>query len=106
MTRFMPATCWTAHDERSGSRKGEPADFQSDEVLVLALTHLLQIIGEAARCVGPEYRALHPGVPWTEIVGMRHRVVHDYLNIDEDTVWDVVERDLVPLIAALEQIAL
>jgi uncharacterized protein with HEPN domain len=80
------------------------SDFDRDEVLALALTHLLQIIGEAARRVGPEYRSQHPEVPWAEIVAMRHRVVHDYLNIDQDIVWDVVDRDLPPLIALLGQI--
>jgi uncharacterized protein with HEPN domain len=77
------------------------SDFDRDEVLALALTHLLQIIGEAARRVGPEFRRQHPGVPWKAIVGMRHRVVHDYLNIDQDIVWDVVSRDLPPLAAEL-----
>jgi uncharacterized protein with HEPN domain len=79
-------------------------EFDADEVLVLALTHLLQIIGAAARRVSPGFRSLYPGVPWAEIVGMRHRVVHDYLNIDQDIVWDVVDRDLPPLVARLAQI--
>jgi uncharacterized protein with HEPN domain len=35
---------------------------------------------------------------------MRHRVVHDYLNIDQDIIWDVVDRDLPALIAQLAQI--
>jgi len=91
-----------ARDSPCGWKNAQRLD--SDEVLALALTHLLQIIGEAARRVDPEFRRLHPGVPWTAIVGMRHRVVHDYLNIDEDIVWDVVSRDLPPLAAELAQI--
>ena len=79
-------------------------DFDADEVLSLALTHLLQIIGEAARRVSPDFRLQHPNVPWAEVVGMRHRVVHDYLNIDQDIVWDVVNRDLQPLIVELARI--
>jgi uncharacterized protein with HEPN domain len=46
-------------------------------------------------------RARYPGVPWAAIVGMRHRVVHDYLNIDQNIVWDVVDRDLPPLVIEL-----
>lgn len=64
------------------------SDFDNDETLILALTHLLQMIGEAARRVSPEFRQRNPDVPWAAIVGMRHRVVHDYLNIDQDIVWD------------------
>jgi uncharacterized protein with HEPN domain len=35
---------------------------------------------------------------------MRHKVVHDYLQVDNDIVWDVVKVDLPPLLAALERI--
>ena len=53
------------------------ADFDHDENLRLALTPTLQTIGEAARRVSAEFKALHPSVPWSKIIGMRHRVVHD-----------------------------
>ena len=62
--------------------------FDRDENLRLALTHLIQVIGEAAARVSADFCGLHPGVPWKAIVGMRHKVVHDYLNVDEDIVWD------------------
>jgi uncharacterized protein with HEPN domain len=39
----------------------------------------------------------HPEIPWSDIIGMRHKVVHDYLGIDEDIVWQVVSEDLPPL---------
>jgi len=56
-----------------------------------------------ARC--PENsRTGTPEIPWTEIIGMRHKVVHDYLGIDEDIVWQVVTADLPTLVAALEPI--
>jgi uncharacterized protein with HEPN domain len=76
-------------------------DFDSDRALALALTHLLQTIGEAARQTSTEFRAQHPTVPWAAIVAMRHRIVHDYLHVDFDLVWDVVSRDLGPLIERL-----
>lgn len=47
-------------------------DYDADENLRLALTHLVQIIGEAGRCVSRGMRDQHPEVPWTEIIGMRH----------------------------------
>ena len=80
------------------------ADFDNDEALALALTHLVQVIGEAARFVGSDFAAAHPEIPWRAIVGMRHRVVHQYLFVDRDIVWDVVSRELVPLAASLRQI--
>ncbi len=78
--------------------------FDRDEALRLALAHLEQIIGEAARRVSREFRERHPQVPWKAIVGMRHKVVHDYLDVDEDVVWDTVKNELAPLITELERI--
>jgi uncharacterized protein with HEPN domain len=69
-------------------------EFEKNEALTLAVTHLLQTIGEAARRVSPEFQARHPEIPWRAIIGMRHRVVHDYLFVDLDIVWDVTTRDL------------
>ena len=75
--------------------------FDADENLRLALTHLVQTMGEAARQVSPAFREAHPQIPWAKIVGMRHRVVHDYLHVDYDVVWGVVSMDLPWLIEAL-----
>ena len=81
-------------------------DFDNDEQLRLATTHLLQIIGEAARRVSLDFRAAYPAIPWKAIVGMRSKVVHDYLNVDEDVVWDTVKNDLAPLVVELEKLLL
>jgi uncharacterized protein with HEPN domain len=78
--------------------------YDADENLRLALIHLIQTIGEAARRVSPEFCKSHPDVRWADIVGMRHKVVHDYLGVDEDVVWRVATEDLHTLIAALEPI--
>ena len=80
------------------------SDYDQDETLRLALTHLVQIIGEAAQRVSPEFREQYPNIPWKEIVGMRNRIVHDYLNVDEDVIWEVVQQDIPPLVEALAKI--
>lgn len=77
-------------------------DFDNNELLRLSLTHLLQVIGEAARRVSPEFRAAFPQIDWKAIVGMRSKVVHDYLNVDEDIVWDTVINELPSLVNELE----
>jgi uncharacterized protein with HEPN domain len=79
-------------------------DFDNNELLRLSLTHLLQIIGEAARRVSVDFRSTHPQVDWKAIVGMRSKVVHDYLNVDEDIVWDTVMNELPSLVKELERI--
>jgi uncharacterized protein with HEPN domain len=77
------------------------AEFDADEMLQLAVVHLLQTTGEAARLVSSEFRQRTPTIPWTQIVGMRHRIVHDYLNVDYDIAWEVATRDIARLIADL-----
>jgi uncharacterized protein with HEPN domain len=54
--------------------------FIQDEVLQNAVMRQLQIIGEAANRVSPPSRTAHPTIPWREIVGMRNRLVHDYVT--------------------------
>jgi uncharacterized protein with HEPN domain len=76
--------------------------YDADENLRLALTHLVQVIGEAGRHVSREFCAAHAEIQWADIIGMRHKVVHDYLGVDEDIVWEVVTRDLPKLVAALD----
>jgi uncharacterized protein with HEPN domain len=49
--------------------------YDQDENLRLALTHLVQVIGEAARHISREFTAADPEISWTEIVGIRHKVV-------------------------------
>ncbi len=90
-----------AHDKTQG--KSRP-DFDQDENLRMALAHLIQVIGEAARRVGEPFQQNHPTVPWQQIIGMRHKVVHDYLHVDYDIVWGVVTVHLAPLIAELEKL--
>jgi uncharacterized protein with HEPN domain len=80
------------------------ADYDQDETLRLALTHLVQVIGEAAQQVETEFKEMYPEIPWYEIIGMLNRIVHDYLNVDEDVVWQVIQLDLPKLVRALELI--
>lgn len=80
------------------------ADLDTNPMLCRATIHCIQEIGEAASRVSPEGRLAAGSLPWNQIVGMRHRLVHVYFDIDRDQVWEVVVRDLPTLIAALEQV--
>ena len=72
--------------------------FDADENLRLALLHLVQIVGEAARRVSEDGRSRHPEVPWRQVVGMGNKIVHDYMDINEDILWSTVTQDI-PLLA-------
>jgi uncharacterized protein with HEPN domain len=77
-------------------------EFMDDDDLQLAVVYLIQAIGEAARGVSTETQREHPEVPWHEIIGMRNRLVHDYLNVDVGKVWQTATKDLPQLIATIE----
>lgn len=79
-------------------------DLDEDETLVLALTRLLEIIGEAASGVSSSLRESHPHIAWKEIIGARHHLIHGYFDVDYDIVWQILTSDLPPLIAELEKI--
>jgi len=80
------------------------ADLDADRQLNLALVRLVEVIGEAAARIPDDFRARYPQVPWRQIVGMRHRMIHDYDVIDFDILWAVLRQDLPPLIEQLEAI--
>ncbi len=76
--------------------------FRGDDLLQNAVMHLIQIVGEAARKVSPEFKQAHPEIPWQGIIGMRNRLVHDYFRIESSRVWEVIKKDLPALIPLIE----
>lgn len=69
-------------------------DLDTDEMLRLALTKLVEIVGEAAKQVSEGTRLRAPDVPWREAARMRDRLVHHYFDIDRDVLWATVTVDL------------
>jgi len=85
------------------TRGRKRADLDRDRQLNLALVRLLEIVGEAANRVPQEQRARIAAVPWSQIVGMRNRLIHGYDEVDFVILWRIVTDDLPRLIEALEK---
>jgi uncharacterized protein with HEPN domain len=68
--------------------------FEQNELIQTWFIQHLQIIGEASRTLAADIRLQHPEVPWSQIIGMRNILTHNYFEIDLDVVWSAVERDL------------
>ena len=68
------------------AQRGREA-FDSEELIQSWIVHHLQILGEASRELSEDFKAKNPQVPWKSIIGMRHVLVHDYMNIDLDVAW-------------------
>jgi len=73
------------------------AAFEQDELLQAWFVRNLQIIGEAARALPDEVRALAPDIPWPKIIGMRNVLVHGYFEIDTGIVWEAANRDVLAI---------
>jgi uncharacterized protein with HEPN domain len=80
------------------------ADLSQDRMLALAVVKEIEIVGEAALKVSSETRQAYPELPWEDIAGMRHRLIHAYFDINLDIVWRTLQEDLPSLIATLEGI--
>jgi uncharacterized protein with HEPN domain len=78
-------------------------DLDTDRIFSLAMTRLLEIVGEAAAHVSVVARDQYPQIPWSEIAGLRNRLIHGYDAVDFDILWDTVENDLPALIANLQK---
>lgn len=79
----------------------DEAAFHASELHQHAVMRCLEIIGEAAGRVSRERRATIASVPWSSVIGMRHKLVHDYDQIRIDRVWRTVMDDLPQLAGAL-----
>jgi len=79
-------------------------DLDSDDILQLALTRLIEIVGEAAGRVSRPTMERHPEIPWRDIVSMRNRLIHGYDTVDHDLLWDTATVDLPLLMRNLERI--
>lgn len=77
------------HIERYAA-KGRGA-FEADELIQNWFVRHLQIIGEAARGIPEEVAKQASDVPWKDIIGMCHILVHDYFGINTSIVWGVIE---------------
>lgn len=77
-------------------------DLDVDPLLAVGLAHWVQIIGEASRLLSRAIRDAYPGIPWTLIQGMRHRIVHDYDEVDLDILWLTVTSSVPELIPELD----
>lgn len=79
----------------------EENTFFSDDKTMDAVVRNLEIIGEAANRLPVEFKSRYPLVEWPKIIGLRHRIVHDYFGIDMEIVWNILQQDLPAFKSAL-----
>lgn len=66
--------------------------FQS--ILQDAVIRQLEIIGEATKHISSELRDLYTEVPWRRVAGLRDVLIHDYMGVDLDAVWQITQKEI------------
>ena len=86
------------------SKGRKRSDLDKDLTFSLAMTRLVEIIGEAVDRIPTDFQKEHPEIEWAQIVGMRNRLIHGYDEVDLNILWSVVKRDIPVLIGQLEDL--
>ncbi|MBW4592745.1 MAG: DUF86 domain-containing protein [Brasilonema angustatum HA4187-MV1] len=89
----------------SYTRDGKEVFLQTT-IIQDAVIRNFEIIGEATKRLSPEIRAVYPDVPWQQVAGFRDVLIHDYLKVNLNRVWGVIEQNLPQLKATIEAILL
>jgi uncharacterized protein with HEPN domain len=76
-------------------------DLDRDRMLLFAVVHAIEILGEAASKISAETRTAAPQIPWGAIVSMRNRLIHGYFDIDPITVWKTATEEVPALAPSL-----
>ena len=78
--------------------------FSEDQKSVDAVVRNLEIVGEAANRLPDEFKEKYSEIEWYKVVGLRHRIVHEYFGIDLQIIWQILHKDLPEFRDALSQI--
>ena len=79
-------------------------DFSKDQKSIDAVARNLEIMGEAANRLPDEFKESHSEIEWFKIVGLRHRIVHEYFGVDLQIIWRILQKDLPELQKSLSLI--
>ena len=74
--------------------KGGKEEFMATKMIQDAVIRNFEIIGEATKRLSPELRSQYSDVPWQQMAGLRDVLIHDYLKVNLNLVWQIIEQNL------------
>lgn len=93
-----------ALDSREFSETISYDEFLLDRKLVGFTVFALLQLGELVAKLDDDFYVRHPNIPWSQIKGLRNRIVHHYEGVNLRTVWDIIQDDIPELICNLTAI--
>lgn len=93
IARAAEYTAWYDYDRFLADRKTQDAVVRN-----------LEIIGEAAKQVSPEFREQHSQIPWSDLARVRDKLIHHYFGVDFEIVWRITREELPDVAAKLDQL--
>jgi len=69
-------------------------ELKSNTMVKHAITWNIMIIGEASNKLTKEFCKDHPKTNWRGVTGMRNVLVHDYFQIDDEEIWNAIQKDI------------
>jgi len=72
-----------------------PGEFKENRLIQDAVVRNFEIIGEAAKNVSKRTREKYSQIPWKKMAGMRDKLIHNYMGVDLDAVWNTIE-EIIP----------
>ncbi len=73
---------------------GGQQEFMRQDLIQDAVIRNLQVLAESSQRISDEQKLKHPEIDWLALSGFRNVLVHDYLGVDYEKVWNIVINDL------------
>ena len=93
-----------AQDINDFTKEIQYHEFEKDKMRKLAVERQLEVIGQAANKISKETQNILKNIPWTNIIGLRNKLAHDYGEILAERIWIISRESIQELMKELENI--
>jgi len=76
------------------TNKLNKSTFKKKDIVIDAVLRNLEILGEASRKLPDDFKTKFNQIPWNKIIGLRNIVLHEYINVDLDIIWDIITKNI------------